>query len=94
MTVRHCQECSQEWPDQHDICPDCWVPTHEEAAEPAGRLRMVYQTHAPYEAEMILGMLNNEGIPSMRVPGHGAVLWPMATASPLEPRTQLRRLTP
>jgi hypothetical protein len=44
---------------------------------------MVYETHVPYEAEMILVMLRNEGIPCMKVPGHGSVLWPLATASPL-----------
>lgn len=81
--MRHCQECGHPWPSQHDICPDCWEPTQEGPPEPAGQLRMVYETHAPYEAEMVLVMLRNEGIPSMRVPGQGAVLWPLATASPL-----------
>ena len=81
--MRHCQECGQSWPPQHDICPECWEPTQEGAPEPAGQLRLVYETHVPYEAEMILVMLRNEGIPSMKVPGHGAVLWPMATASSL-----------
>jgi hypothetical protein len=81
--LRHCQECGHPWPQQHDICPDCWEPTQDDAPEPAGRLRLVYQTHTPYEAEMILVMLRNEGIPSMKVPENGAELWPMATASPL-----------
>lgn len=44
---------------------------------------MVYETHIPYEAEMIQVMLRNEGIPCMKVPGHGSVLWPLATATPL-----------
>jgi len=81
--VRHCQECGRPWPTPHDICPDCWEPTQEGPPEPAGRLRVVFQTYAPYEAEMVVGMLRNEGIPSMKVPGHGAILWPLSTASPL-----------
>ena len=81
--MRHCQECGHSWPDHHDICPDCWEATQDGPPEPLGKLRVVFQTYAPYEAEMVLVMLRNEGIPCMKVPGHGSVLWPMAPASPL-----------
>ena len=81
--MRNCQECGRAWPTHHDICPDCWEPTQENAPEPGERLRLVYQTHTPYEAEMVQVMLRNEGIPCLKIPGQGAVLWPVATASPL-----------
>jgi hypothetical protein len=36
-----------------------------------------------YEAEMIETLLENEGIPCLKVPGSGASLWPLAISSAL-----------
>lgn len=81
--MRHCPDCGQTFPVQRDICPDCWERLNPGPFRREPRLRLVFTTNALYEAEMIETLLANEGIPTLKVPGSGAILWPLTTASPL-----------
>lgn len=81
--MRHCPVCSGRFRERQDICPACWerLLPGEPPREPG--LRLVYATGALYEAEMIETLLENEGIPCLRMPGSGASLWSLAISSPL-----------
>ncbi len=80
--MRHCPECRRAHPSRRDICPDCWerlVPGHPRRGS---SLSLVFETHAFYEADMLETLLQNEGIPCLKIPSLGALLWP-ATHAPL-----------
>jgi hypothetical protein len=83
MTLRHCGECSRTFSAGYDICPDCWERLSPGKPRQGSRLQLVYATAALYEAEMIEALLENEGIPCLKVPGPGAMLWPVVVAPPL-----------
>ena len=53
-----------------------------EAGEPShpGRLSLVFETNAFYEADMLATLLRNEGIPCLEIPSSRALLWPAAIA--------------
>ncbi|MFQ5598991.1 MAG: putative signal transducing protein [Candidatus Krumholzibacteriia bacterium] len=80
--MRHCPECGHTFPSQQDVCPQCWEHLSPGKPRRRPRLRLVYSTTALYEAEMIENLLQNEGIPCLKIPGPGAILWP-SSASPL-----------
>ena len=81
--MRHCPECDRLFPSSHDLCPACWERLLPGEPRREGSLRLVYATGALYEAEMIETLLENEGIPCLKIPGSGASLWPLAIASEL-----------
>lgn len=81
--MRHCPECGRTFHSHFDICPDCWELLAPGKPQREGRLRLVFATAALYEAEMIEALLENEGIPCLKVPGSGAMLWPVVVAPPL-----------
>jgi hypothetical protein len=81
--VGHCPECGGRFRGGQDICPACWERIVPGEPQQASGLRLVYATGALYEAEMIETLLENEGIPCLKVPGSGASLWPLAISSPL-----------
>lgn len=81
--MRHCPDCGQTYPATRDICPECWERLDPGRPPRDPRLRLVYTTNALYQAEMIEALLENEGIPCLKIAGSGAMLWPLTTASPL-----------
>ena len=81
--MRHCPDCGQTYPQHRDICPECWERLDDGHPRRQPRLGLVYTTNALYEAEMIETLLANEGIPCLKIPSSGAMLWPLTTASPL-----------
>ncbi len=81
--MRHCPDCGQTYRSNQDICPECWERLDPGRPHREPRLRLVYTANALYQAEMIETLLENEGIPCLKIPGSGAMLWPVTTASPL-----------
>lgn len=81
--MRHCRECGRTFNARHDICPDCWERLSPGKPQQGSRLQLVFATAALYEAEMIEALLENEDIPCLKVPGPGAMLWPVVVAPPL-----------
>jgi hypothetical protein len=81
--VRHCHECDRDFPDRHEICPDCWELLGSAPRDREPDLTLVFASDTLYEAEMVEDLLHNEGIPCLKVPGPGAALWPLGIASPL-----------
>ena len=81
--MRHCPECGRSFKTPHDICPDCWERLAPGKPRRDDRLRLVFASTALYEAEMIEALLENEGIPCLKVPGPGARLWPLVVSPPL-----------
>jgi hypothetical protein len=86
--VRHCPECSRVYRSSRDICPECWERLESGRPTRGSKLSLVFETGAFYEADMLATLLQNEGIPVLKVPGHNALLWPLGTAYPLV-RTRL-----
>jgi len=80
--LRHCPECERPFPSHHDVCPVCWEHLVHGEPRREGRLRLVFATGVLYEAEMIENLLQNEGIPCLKVPSPGASLW-LAISSPI-----------
>jgi hypothetical protein len=72
--LRHCRECGRTFHSRTDICPDCWERLAPGKPTQKGRLRLVYATTALYEAEMIEALLENEGIPCLKITGPGAAV--------------------
>ena len=81
--MRHCPDCGKTYSLHRDICPECWERLDQGCPRREPQLQLVYTTTALYEADMIETLLTNEGIPSLKIPSSGAMLWPVTTASPL-----------
>jgi hypothetical protein len=88
VVVRHCPECRRVYRASRDVCPECWERLENGRPARGSRLWLVFETSAVYEADMLETLLQNEGIPVLKVPGHHALLWPLGAASPLV-RTRL-----
>jgi len=73
LTVRHCPECRRVYRSRVDVCSECWATIVPGKPPERRRLSLVYETSAGYEADMVEGLLHAEGIPCLRVPGHGAL---------------------
>ena len=71
--MHHCPECRRPYRPSVDVCPDCWVALVDGAPPPSGRLELVYETSAVYEADMIEALLREEDIACLRMPAHGAL---------------------
>ena len=79
--MRHCPECRRAHPSRRDICPDCWERLVPGRPRRPSSLSLVFETDAFYEADMLETLLRNEGIPCLRIPSHGLLLWPATYAA-------------
>jgi hypothetical protein len=86
--VRHCPECRRTYKSRLDLCPECWERLAPGGPRLGSALSLVFETGAFYEADMLETLLKNEGIPCLKIPGSGALLWPMAVTHALT-RTRL-----
>jgi hypothetical protein len=75
--VRHCPECRRPQTARRDVCPECWVALADGRPGAAGDLSLVFETSALFEADLLEGVLRDEGIPCLRVP-NGVTLPPGA----------------
>jgi len=73
--MRHCPECQRPQTERRDVCPDCWVALVDGQPGAAARLSLVFETHSLFEADLLEGALQHEGIPCVRVPS-GVTLLP------------------
>lgn len=76
--MHHCPECGRLYPPSQDVCPECWERVAPGTPRRESDLSLVYETGAAYEADMVEALLQNEGIPCLRVPSPAALLWPVA----------------
>jgi hypothetical protein len=81
--LRHCPECRRLYRTHRDVCPECWERLEDGRPASGSSLAVVFETGAVYEADMLLNLLENEGIPCLKVPGHLAQLWPLGSAHPM-----------
>lgn len=77
-----CPECARAYPAGRDICPACWERLQPGKPRRGSSLALVFETNAFYEADMLETLLQNEGIPCLKIPSHGALLWPAAISWP------------
>ena len=78
--MRHCPECRRPYRTRRDICPECWERLEPGPPRRGSSLSLVFETGALFEADMLETLLRNEGIPCLKVPGAGSLVWTMAAA--------------